>query len=159
MMRPRIYIEMTIPSFYFDTRSDPEATARRNWTQHWWDLKRTAYRLETSVAILDELKRGDYAKKNDVLSLMEGIPVLTIDPAILEIVETYIRRALMPADPTGDALHLAMASYHKCDFLLTWNCKHLANASKFRHIQRVNALLGLYVPSLVTPLELLDEEI
>ncbi len=64
----------------------------------------------------------------------------------------------MPADPTGDALHLALASVHKADYLLTWNCKHLANANKFDHIRRVNALLGLHVPALVTPLELMLEE-
>jgi len=60
----------------------------------------------------------------------------------------------MPRDPTGDALHLALASYHKCDFLLTWNVQHLANANKFAHIRHVNALLGLFTPALVTPLEL-----
>ncbi len=49
----------------------------------------------------------------------------------------------MPNDPLGDALHLAIASYHKCDFLLTWNCRHLANANKFGHIRRVNVMLGL----------------
>ena len=54
----------------------------------------------------------------------------------------------------GDALHLALASYHKCDFLVTWNCRHLANANKFGHIRRVNTMLGLFVPALVTPLEL-----
>ena len=64
----------------------------------------------------------------------------------------------MPRDPAGDALHLALASYHKCDFLLTWNCQHLANANKFGHIRRVNTLLGLFVPDLVTPLELLGED-
>jgi hypothetical protein len=48
-----------------------------------------------------------------------------------------------------------MASYHKCDFLLTWNCVHLANANKFAHIKRINTLLGLFVPSLVTPLEMI----
>lgn len=56
---------------------------------------------------------------------------------------------------TSDALHLALASYHRCDFLVTWNCKHLANANKFGHIRRVNTLLGLFNPALVTPLELL----
>jgi hypothetical protein len=64
----------------------------------------------------------------------------------------------MPADPLGDALHLALASYHRCDFLVTWNCRHLANANKFDHIRRLNALLGLFVPALVTPLELLGDE-
>jgi hypothetical protein len=61
----------------------------------------------------------------------------------------------MPANPVGDALHLALASFHRCDFLVTWNCKHIANANKFGHIRRVNSMLGLFNPALVTPLELL----
>ena len=77
---------------------------------------------------------------------------------MFEIVQAYIAHQLMPSDPLGDALHLAIASYHRCDFLVTWNCKHLANANKFGHIRRVNGILGLSVPTLVTPLELLGEE-
>ncbi len=158
MARPRVYVETTIPSFYCEVRSDPEAVARKNWTQHWWDFKRAAYDLVTSVAVLDELAYGDYAAKEQALSLIGNLPLVTIETPVLEIVETYIRRSVMPADPVGDALHLALASYHKCDFLLTWNCRHLANANKFRHIQRVNSILGLYVPDIVTPLQLLGEE-
>ena len=157
-MKSRIYIETTIPSFYCETRTDLEAVARRNWTQHWWDFKRHSYDVYLSPAVLDELKAGDYPAKAEVLSLVAGIAVLPIEDSVWEIVETYIRHSLMPADPGGDALHLAMASYHKCDFLLTWNCQHLANANKFQHIRIVNGMLGLHVPSLVTPLELLDEE-
>ena len=89
------------------------------------------------------------------LALVRDLPLLSVESAIAEIVQAYIRHKLMPADPGGDALHLALASYHKCDFLVTWNCQHLANANKFGHIRRVNAMLGLFVPALVTPLELL----
>ena len=53
---------------------------------------------------------------------------------------------------------LALASHHKCDFLVTWNCRHLANANKFGHIRRVNTMLGLFVPALVTPLELIGDD-
>lgn len=81
--------------------------------------------------------------------------MLSIATAITEIVKSYILNRLMPADPGGDALHLALASYHKCDFLVTWTCLHLANANKFGHIRRVNTMLGLFVPAIVTPLELL----
>ena len=63
----------------------------------------------------------------------------------------------MPANPTGDALHLALASYHKCEFLVTWNCVHLANANKFGHIRRVNTMLGLFTPTIATPLELMGD--
>jgi hypothetical protein len=64
----------------------------------------------------------------------------------------------MPANTAGDAFHLAIASFHACDFLVTWNCKHLANANKFAHIRRINTLLGLFVPILTTPVELLSWE-
>jgi predicted nucleic acid-binding protein len=157
-MKPAVYVETTIPSFYCETRTDLESIVRRDWTQHWWDFKRESYEVYLSPAVLDELNEGDYPTKQAVLSLVAGIAVLPIDDRIWEIVETYIRRSLMPADPAGDALHLALASYHACDFLLTWNCQHLANANKFQHIRLVNGMLGLHVPSLVTPLELLGEE-
>ena len=81
--------------------------------------------------------------------MVADIPLLNINTQIHDIVETYIRRKLMPSDIMGDALHLATASFHGCDFLLTWNCKHLANANKFSHIRRLNTLLGLYVPALI----------
>ncbi len=69
-----------------------------------------------------------------------------------------LRTDVMPRDPAGDALHLAAASFHRCDFLVTWNCQHLANANKFGHIRRVNSIIGLGNPALVTPLELLGDQ-
>jgi len=131
--------------------------ARREWTRMWWSQRRDNYEVVSSEAVLFELAGGNFPGKSDAIELISQIPLLAIEDPIAEIVEAYIKHRLMPADPFGDALHLAVASYHGCDFLLTWNCKHLANANKFAHIRRVNALLGIYCPSLVTPLELLDE--
>jgi predicted nucleic acid-binding protein len=111
--------------------------------------------LFTSEAVLDELAEGLPERGADRLALLSELPLLPIEPAIADIVEMYIQHRLMPADPAGDALHLAIASYHKCDFLVTWNCRHLANANKFGHLRRINTLLGLFVPAIVTPLELL----
>ena len=158
MAQPKVYVETSIPSFYHEIRTEPDIVVRKNWTQHWWDFKRESYELFTSEAVIHELEDGDYRTKHDALSLLENVPLLAITEAVTEIVETYIRRSVMPADPSGDALHLALASHYKCDFLLTWNCKHLANANKFQHIRRVNVMLGLFVPNLVTPLEFLEEE-
>lgn len=154
-MNPKVYIETSIPSFYHQTRTEPDMLARQQWTRDWWDNYCHDYLPVTSVAVLDELSRGNYPTKEDALRLMSSLPLLPLEEAITEIVQAYIQHKLMPDDPIGDALHLALASYHKCDFLLTWNCRHLANANKFDHIRRVNTLLGLYVPLLVTPLELL----
>jgi hypothetical protein len=154
-MKSKVYIETSIPSFYHEIRPEPEMVARRQWTRQWWDDSRADYLLVTSVAVFDELNNGDYPNKDKCIKLVSDLPVLPIEPAITEIVKTYIGQKVMPNDPLGDALHLALASYHKCDFMLTWNCRHLANANKFGHIRRANAMLGLYVPLLVTPLELL----
>jgi hypothetical protein len=158
----RVYVETSIPSFFYEERLDPAMVARRAWTRDWWALASGTSELVTSLAVVEELERGEFAAKQDCLDLVAPLPVLAIDSSILDIVQTYIHHKVMPADPVGDALHLALASYHRCDFLVTWNCKHLANANKFGHIRRVNALLGLFNPSLVTPLELLggtdDEE-
>lgn len=106
---------------------------------------------------MEELGTGDFPAKDKSLELVESLPLVPVEIEISEIVQTYIRHKVMPTNPAGDALHLALASFHKCDFLLTWNCRHLANANKFGHIRRVNAMLGLYSPLLVTPLELMGE--
>ena len=155
MLKPVVYIETTIPSFYFETRRDPKSLARRRWTREWWEHAAERYQVVSSAAVVEELRTGEYPSKVKCLSFVEPVRLLPVVPEIIEIVDTYIGRRVMPADPRGDALHLALASYHKCDFLLTWNCRHLANANKFGHIRRINARLNLAVPELVTPLELL----
>ena len=159
-MKPKIYIETTIPSFYYETRTDPAALARQQWTRQWWEKHRRDYVVLTSVAVLDELQSEAYpqSKRAKCLELIKELSLVVVEPEVIDIVQVYIAHKVMPRDPAGDALHLALASYHKCDFLLTWNCQHLANANKFGHIRRINTLLGLFVPDLVTPLELLGED-
>ncbi|MEK9148772.1 MAG: type II toxin-antitoxin system VapC family toxin [Candidatus Desantisbacteria bacterium] len=154
-MNQRVYIETSIPSFYHEIRTEPEMIARRSWTREWWEQQSYHYELVTSLAVIEELERGDYPTKSAALALMKSIPILPVEEPIPEIVEAYIARKLMPDDVAGDAFHLAMASYHQCHFLLTWNCQNLANANKFDHIRRVNTILGLFVPMIVTPFELL----
>ena len=154
-MQKVVYIETSIPSFYFEVRTEPEMIARRNWTRDWWDHYSHKYKLVTSDPVLDELERGVYPNQKESLKLVDGLPFLQVNAEVIEIAKVYITHRTMPKDPTGDALHLALATYYKCDFLLTWNCNHLANANKFGHIDRVNAMLGLASPRLVTPLELI----
>jgi len=149
------YIETTIPSFYHEVRFEPSMVARRDWTRRWFDVAVTSDRIVSSVAVLDELRRGDFPSRDECLAMLDTIEMLELDDPVFEIVEAYLANKLMPSDPFGDALHLALASYHRCDFLVTWNCLHLANANKFGQIRRINGILGLYTPELVTPMELL----
>lgn len=74
------------------------------------------------------------------------------------IADTYIAHKAMPADPRGDALHLALASVAKCDILLSWNCRHIVNPRKAEHIETLNTQMHLHIPRLFTPFELLKME-
>ena len=111
----------------------------------------------TSEAVRYELQRGDYPGKHEALELISTIPDIEIVGEIQDIITTYVEHQLMPANPLGDALHLALASYHICDYLLTWNCQNIANPNKFTHIRIINTMLGLHVPELVTPYQMLEK--
>ena len=154
-MAKRIYIETSIPSFYYDNRPQPEFVACRNWTREWWDKHCHDHELFISDPVLFELENGDYPNKKEVIKLVEKLTILPINDEISEMTGAYIDHKAMPKDPTGDAMHLALATYHKCDFLLTWNCNHLANPNKFSHIRLVNVRLGFNTPYLVTPFQFL----
>ena len=158
MIQKSVYIETTIPCFYHEVRAEPEMIARKNWTRHWWDNERSGLILYTSEAVIQELQIGDYPIKNEALELISGLEILEIDDEVENIVEIYIENYVMPKQRLGDALHLALASYYKCDFLLTWNCIHIANANKYQHIKIINEKIGLYNPILVTPIELSKED-
>lgn len=155
MPKPNAYIETTIPNFYYDVRPDPKMVARRLWTRAWWKSAPERYELVTSDAVMEELEVGISERVPLRLALLTGVRVLEATPAVADTVQAYIRHRLMPAKPSGDALHLALASHHECAFIVTWNCKHLANPNKLTHIRKINGSLGLAVPEIVTPLELL----
>jgi predicted nucleic acid-binding protein len=156
-MKSTVYIETTIPSFYWETRKDPESVAMKDWTREWWDGPRMLCDCWTSVAVVEELETGDHPEKEQKLDLLEQALLLEINDEIREIAQVYIDNYLMPKDVAGDALHVAVASYYKMDYLLTWNCTHLANARKKQHLRRINGRLRLDTPEIITPLELLGE--
>lgn len=152
-----VYIETSIPSYYWETRTSPMAVAWREATRRWWDLHRHDYQLCTSRFVLTELSLAPQPKASRSLRLLDTTPILAPPKGLAEVVEYYIEHRLMPAEAGGDAFHFAMASLHNVDFLLTWNCRHLANANKTAHMSILNGRLGLPVPVVTTPLSLLPD--
>ncbi len=96
--------------------------------------------------------------KTEAIKEASKIEVLPHIQEINEVAEVYIKNLLMPQKLEGDVFHLSYASIYKIDFLLTWNCNHLANANKKQHIRIINTKLGLPVPEIITPLELFKEK-
>ena len=106
----------------------------------------------------DELEGAPNPKRDLAMTLMTGIELLSLPEGLADVIATYTEHQLVPKDATGDAAHLAMASMHNTDFLLTWNIRHLANANKFQHLRVINGRLGLSVPTITTPLMLIPED-
>ena len=148
-MKPTVYIETTIPSYYCDDRALLAADIAR--TREWWDQERGEYECYISAIVLDELIEGNYPTQAACLALVKDLPLLAVNQEVAEIAAVYQTRRLMPKPPVRDALHLALASYYRMDYLLTWNCRHLANARKTLHLEKLNTQMGLSVPRLVTP--------
>lgn len=158
MPKPRVYVETTIPNFYYDFRDSPAVALRREATRLWWATAAERYELLTSTVVVDELSKATSDRVALRLELLANVQMVPLLPTIADIVTTYLQHKLMPAKPPEDAMHLALASVHGCDLIVSWNCQHLANPNKAGHIRRINARLGLAVPRLLTPLHLLEGE-
>jgi hypothetical protein len=154
----KFYVETTIPSFYYDTRRSLEIRSRRHWTRRWWDLPKAEAILVTGYSTIAELELIPGTKRTAALAFALQLPVLEETEDVLETIQFYQQHKLMPSGVFGDATHLALATVYKCDYLVTWNCKHLANPNKLDHIVRVNWMLGLATPKIVTPLQLLEND-
>lgn len=156
-MSQLIYIETSIPSFYYETRQATRFQAMREWTREWWDVARLRDELVTAEPVLAELERSPEPKRAQALALLEPLPLLDDVEEVDLLVAVYFKNKLMPRDAAGDARHLALATFHECAILATWNCRHIANANKQEHIRQVNASLGYATPVLTTPFELLEQ--
>lgn len=150
-MQKRIYIETTIPSSYYTLRTDEESLIRQKLTRQWWDEYTNQFILTSSTVVVQELRRGSEQITLKRISLLEGAELFDPTLEISQIAQIYMERLIMPQEPQGDALHLAIASFYRVDILLTWNCTHLANPNKFDFITRINRELGLTTPELKTP--------
>ncbi len=154
-MKKTVYIETSVPSFYYETRTDVKTIAWQNLTKLWWKQYRQYYQLVCSDLVCVELQEGKHPNQKRKISLIKDIEYLDHLPIIDDIVMTYIKNKLLPNEAGGDAYHLAYASYYSIDFLLTWNCNHLANPNKFKHMSVINAGMHLETPILSAPGQLL----
>jgi predicted nucleic acid-binding protein len=151
-----VYLDSTILSYLHEKR--PIWGFQSTETRKWWRQERMRFHLYISTEVLVELSRGKYPTQSNVLRTARKLEILPRQAALVPVISTYISRFVMPRDHEGDAAHLAYTSFYGIDFLLTWNCQHLANANKYDHIRKVNDSLGLATPKIVTPLELFKEE-
>ncbi len=153
-----VYTETSIIS-YLTARPSKNliAAARQQQTWEWWESHRHNYALFTSNLVIAEASQGDTQRSQERLQTLREIKRLTINTACEELAEKLILHSPIPDNAQDDALHIAVASYHAVDFLLTWNFRHLANAHLIPKVRTIVEESGYQFPQICTPEELTGE--
>ncbi len=154
-----VYIETSIVSYLRQKPSGHVVTAARQLLTHrWWHDQRQNYELVVSQYVIDEASVGDATLAAERLESLDGIPLLPNAPEIPRIAEEIMSLGLLPTKAQVDALHIASVAHHRIQYLLTWNCKHIANAKILPRIYEVLTALGIPLPIICTPEELLGDD-
>ena len=154
-----VYIETSIVSYLRQKPSTQLVTAARQLLTHqWWNDERANYELVISQYVIDEASGGDPTLAAERLESLDGIPVLPNAPEIPQIAKEIMSLGVLPAKAQVDALHIASVAHHRIQYLLTWNCKHIANAKILPRIHSALANLGIPIPIICTPEELLGND-
>ncbi len=157
-MKPTVYIETTIPSYLTAWPSrDLVRAAHQEITREWW-ARREQYELYSSRLVIAECQSGDQEAAADRLKVLTGIPLLEQRNEAGELAEALLRGVPLPGKAASDALHIATAAVHGMLYLLTWNCRHIANVTLRPWIEAVCRAAGYEPPLICTPEELPTED-
>lgn len=157
-MKPTVYIETTIPS-YLVARPSPfvVVAGEQELTREWWNGRAKDFQLFVSQLVVSEASRGDAALAAQRLAIINGIPELDLDEGVDALAERINQAQIIPEKASADILHVAVAARHGMDFLMTWNCRHIANAQLTRKLNEVVTDAGYRMPVICTPLELMGD--
>lgn len=155
-MVQRVYIETTIPSYLTAWPSrDLIIAGHQQLTKDWWQTRRSEFELCISQFVVDEACAGDADAAKERLALLLPFPMLDISEGVLELASEILRSGVIPAKAARDAAHIAICAVHEIDFLLTWNCAHIANAQIVKKVQAICIQNGYQCPLICTPEELM----
>jgi PIN domain. len=154
-MASSVYVETSVISYYAARPSrDIVTAARQTITQEWWDEARGRFEIYISVLVVEEAKAGDSDAAQRRLAAISGLPILEINDAAEELTKRLVDGGLIPATSAEDALHIALATVHGMDFLLTWNFRHINNAEVKVQIRAAIEAVGYECPVICSPEEL-----
>lgn len=152
-MKQSLYLETSVIGAYLDN-GEP---FRRDLTIRWWEHEMTDYRAVVSSLVTRELERVPQPHQRSYLKLIAPLEQVELTDEVAILADGYISRGIFHRKYIADAIHVALASYHKIDYLVTWNFGHLANVRRQARIRLFNTAAGFYVPMIVTPEFLVSE--
>ena len=158
-MNPSVYLETSVISYLVGwlNRNDLQVAAHQELTRRWWTLRRQSFELFASSAVIDEAADGDPSLAAERLRFLQEVKLLRVSERAHRLKAELIHRTAIPQKAETDALHIAVAAVHGLDFLVTWNCRHIANAVTLPIVYDVCRAEGFEPPLVCTPYELLGE--
>lgn len=158
MEKKTVYLETSVVSYLTNRPSrDVVVAGHQAVTRDWWELRRADFTLYVSEPVLDEAGAGDPNAAAKRLAALSGIDVLDVTDEAIEFAAQLLRLGVIPEKAAIDALHVAIACANGVHYLLTWNCKHIANAERFEAIAVACLENGYKPPIICTPEELLGD--
>ncbi len=156
-MKPSVYIETSVVSYLTGRPSrDVIVAGRQALTVEWWDTRRDRFDLYVSALVVTEAEDGDPEAVRRRLAAIEGIPAAAVSDEAKALARQLVHGGPMPQEYPEDALHIAVCALNGIDYLLTWNCTHLANASLRRQVECLLDQVGYRSPMICTPEELME---
>ncbi len=157
-MKPLVYIETSFISYLTACPSrDLIVAAHQQITHEWWESRRTAFQLYASQLVIAEAGKGDENAASKRLKVLKDIELLEFSKEAGELADIFIRRKAVSEKMGNDMIHIAVATVYGADYLLTWNCKHIANAELLKKISKICIGEGYEMPTICTPEELMGE--
>ena len=155
-MKSRLYLETTIPSYLTSRPSrDLIIAGHQEVTREWWEKRRETFQLYISQLVVDEAGAGDPVAALKRLKVLQGLSLLDITPEVAELASSILASGIIPRKAATDAAHIAIAAVHGMDFLVTWNCAHIANAAIAKSLAVICREHACECPVICTPEELM----
>ena len=155
-----VYLETTIVSYLVAYPGrDLIVSAHQQITREWWEMARNRFKLFISEAVLEEIGAGDLKASARRRKVVQGLPILELNKDVRELVRHYERFLGLPKRARADLVHISFAVSYEMDYLLTWNCSHIANGEIIRRLLRLNQSLKRATPLILTPEELIEPQL
>ncbi|NEP84404.1 MAG: type II toxin-antitoxin system VapC family toxin [Okeania sp. SIO3C4] len=154
-MSKTLYLETSVIG-YLTARPSQNLIVAANMTvtREWWDTCRDNFEIYVSETVLNEIAKGDPEMAQKRIEVITNLPFLFANETVTNLTEQFLQQTNLPPKASDDALHIALATVYSLDYLLTWNCRHIANPNIQRKLSEISTNFGYQLPILCTPYQL-----
>jgi len=152
-----VYVETSVISYLTSRRNQRDliVAAHQELTHEWWENRRHEFALYASAVVVEEAREGDETFARARMAFIDQLRLVDVSKPARELAARLLLEAGLPSKASADALHIAVSAVNGIDYLLTWNCTHLANAAMIPRVNKICSVAGYEAPYICTPEELM----